>query len=119
MGGTVMRIVEFGADQASPIENYQSLLATSVPLADGAGECHVYCVRIAAGGSIGRHLAGFDQLFLVVEGAGWVEGGDGKREAISAGQGAFFEKGEMHAKGSDDGLVAVMVQMERMQGPQG
>lgn len=110
-----MRIVEFGADRATPIENYQSMLATSVPLADGAGESHVYCVRIAAGGPIGRHLAGFNQLFLVVEGSGWVEGGDGKRVAVAAGQGAFIEKGEMHAKGSDAGITAVMVQMENMQ----
>jgi hypothetical protein len=111
-----MRVVEFGREHARPIGQYDSVLATSVPLASGSGEAHFYFLWIAAGGSIGRHRAGFEQLFLAVEGAGWVEGGDGRRVGIAAGQGAVFEKGEMHAKGSGTGLGAVMVQVERLAG---
>ena len=114
-----MRIVEFGARAAAPIAGYGSVHATSVPLADGSGESHVYFVRLAAGGSIGRHRAGFGQLFLAVEGAGWVEGGDGRRVALAAGQGAVFDRGEMHAKGSETGLAAVMVQLEELRPPDG
>jgi len=64
--------------------------AASVPLGDGSGAVHVHAVRIAPGGSIGRHEAGFDQLFLVVEGSGWAEGGDGVRVDLPAGKGAFY-----------------------------
>ena len=109
-----MNVVDFRPARAAPITNFGSVLADRVRLADGQGEAHVYFLRIAAGGSIGRHPAGFDQLFLVVEGSGWAEGGDGRRVPLAAGQGAHFEKGEAHAKGSDAGLAAVMVQVERL-----
>jgi len=110
-----MKIVDFTPDRARPIELFESIAATSVPIGDGKGEAHVYAVRIAPGGEIGRHEAGFDQLFLVVEGSGWAEGGDGVREDLRAGRGAWFRKGEMHAKGSASGLTAIMVQVDRME----
>jgi len=110
-----MRVVDFTPGRASPIELYGSVAATSVPVGDGAGEVHVYAVRFAAGGSIGRHVAGFDQLFLVMEGSGWAEGDDGVRVDLPAGRGAFFRKGETHAKGSAGGATVVMVQADRME----
>ena len=106
-----MRIVDFSPERAEAITNYESVDATSVPLADGHGEAHFYCVRFAAGGHIGPHPTGFGQLFLCVEGRGWVEGGDGVRREVSAGQGACFERGEEHAKGSDHGMTAIMIQV--------
>jgi len=113
-----MKVVDFSPERCRPIELYGSVRATSVPLADGSGELHVYAVRIAPGGSIGRHEAGFDQLFLVMEGSGWAEGGDGVRVDLPAGKGAFFRRGEMHAKGSLAGLTALMVQADRMDPPE-
>jgi quercetin dioxygenase-like cupin family protein len=107
-----MRIVDFTPPQAQPIALFDSAGATSVALGDGEGEGHVYCVRIEAGGSIGEHIAGFGQLFLVVEGAGWAPGADGVRHLLRAGQGACFERGERHAKGSETGMTAIMVQMK-------
>ena len=109
-----MRRIEFTPDRADPIARFESVAASSVPLGHGEGEAHVYCVRFEAGGRIGRHEAGFDQLFLVVQGEGWAEGGDGERVTLSAGQGARFEKGEPHAKGSDVGMTAIMVQVSAL-----
>jgi len=37
--------------------------------------------------------------------------GDGVRQPLAAGQGAFIARGEVHAKGSDAGLTAIMVQL--------
>lgn len=105
-----MRIVRFTRDIAQPITLFDSAGAFSVALGDGRGETHVYCVQIDAGGSIGEHPAGLGQLFLVVEGSGWAAGADGVRVALHAGQGVYFERGERHSKGSDQGLTAIMVQ---------
>ena len=113
-----MEVVDFTPARARPIELFGSVRAASVPLGNGSGEVHVYAVRIAPGGSIGRHEAGFDQLFLVVEGSGWAEGDDGVRVDLPAGRGAFFRRGEMHAKGSEGGLAAIMVQTERFESPE-
>ena len=106
-----MRIVDFSEQYAKPIEAYESVGTSSIHLGDGDGEAPVYCVRFEPGGQIGRHPAGFGQLFLVVAGSGWVSGADGVRVELTAGQGAYFACGEMHAKGSDSGMTAIMVQM--------
>ena len=105
-----IRIVEFTAETSEPIESFSSILASAVPLARGVGESHVYAVHIEPGGEIGAHPAGFDQLFLIVQGSGWVAGSDGVRHSLAALQGAFVPKGETHAKGSEAGMVAIMVQ---------
>ena len=93
------------------VESYASHEATTTRLADGSGEAHAHLVRMAAGGIIDRHEAGFGQLWIVVEGSGWVAGEDGERHAVRPGDVAFFERGEHHAKGSESGMTAVMVQI--------
>jgi len=108
-----MHVIAFSAESALPISEFESQRARAQPLADGDGECHVYFVHLAAGGVIGPHPAGFDQLFLVASGSGWVAGPDGLRQPLSAGQGAVIARGEIHSKGSDAGLAAIMVQIER------
>jgi hypothetical protein len=34
---------------------------------------------------------------------------------LSAGQGAYFARGEMHSKGSDVGMKAIMIQVKELQ----
>ncbi len=109
-----MKIVPFGADVAEAIEGYESRSASSVALGDGTGEAHVYCLHIEPGGLIGRHPTGFGQLLLVVDGEGWAEGEDGLRVALRTGEAAYFAKGETHAKGSESGMTAVMVQVDSL-----
>lgn len=105
-----MQVLEFAAGH-EPITLYQSHGAHALPLADGRGEGHVYCIRFAPGGAIGPHEATFGQLFLVVAGSGWVSGGDGVTRSLGVGQGAVIGRGEVHAKGSDIGMTAIMVQL--------
>lgn len=108
----------FASDQSQPIELFSSDGARSVELAHGSGESHVYAVHIAPGGIIGPHPAGFDQFFLVVQGSGWVAGGDGVRIPVSASSGAFIPNGEVHSKGSDVGMLALMFQASAIRSPQ-
>lgn len=110
-----MKIINFSGRHAEPIELFESFRASSVHFGDGEGEAHVYCVRFGPGGKIGAHPAGFCQLFLVVEGSGWASGQDGKRVELTAGQGAYFTRGEMHSKGSDAGMTAIMIQVTELQ----
>ena len=93
------------------VERFSSRHATSTRLADGAGEAHAYLLHIEEGGVIDRHEAGFGQLWIVVEGEGWVVGDDGQRHEVRPGDIAFFERGEHHSKGSDSGMTAVMIQI--------
>ena len=109
-----MKVVDFSRESSRPIENFGSVSARSVHLADGEGEAHAYSVYIEAGGSIGTHPAGFGQLFLVIEGSGWVIGGDGQRVELERGQGAYIERGEQHSKGSEVGMAAIMLQVREL-----
>jgi hypothetical protein len=60
---------------------------------------------------IGEHPTGYGQFFLVIEGEGWVSGKDKRRKRLTVGQGAYFSRGEVHPKGSESGMTAIMVQV--------
>jgi quercetin dioxygenase-like cupin family protein len=110
-----MKLLDLGSERAEPITNFDSTGVSSVKGAAGSGNGHVYSLHFEPGGQIGRHPAGPAQLFFVVEGRGWVEGEDGVRREIRAGEAASFAPGELHAKGSEPGMVAVMVQLDRLE----
>lgn len=105
-----IRLFSFDAEQALPLERFASTGASSVELAHGRGEAHAYAIHFEPGGSIGPHPAGFDQLFLVVQGSGWVAGDDDVRLAVGTVCGAFIPNGEVRSKGSEAGMLAVMIQ---------
>jgi hypothetical protein len=109
-----MHLIDFGPDRATAVSEYASRGTRAQPLADGAGEAHVYAVHLDAGGEIGPHPAGFAQLWLVVDGEGWVAGADGVRHRVGAGTGALIARGELHAKGSERGCSAIMIQVAEL-----
>jgi quercetin dioxygenase-like cupin family protein len=106
-----MHIIDFTPEHAVPITAYHSRVASSQPLGDGHGEAHVHAVHFGPGGYIGPHPAGFGQLFCAMAGVGWVAGADGVRHELRTGQAAIFARGELHSKGSDTGLTALIVQI--------
>lgn len=97
------------------VSDFDSHSASAAPLASGMGEAHAYRLEFGPGGIIDRHVAGFGQLFVVVAGSGWVAGGDGVRRPVAPGDVAYFARGEEHAKGSDTGMTAVMVQVRDLE----
>jgi quercetin dioxygenase-like cupin family protein len=105
-----IRLFRFNASQAKPIEAYASSGASSCEIAHGQGCSHIYVVRFKPGGVIGPHPAGFDQVFLAVQGSGWIAGTDGIRQEVQEESGAFIPVGEHHSKGSKTGMLAVMIQ---------
>lgn len=106
-----MQILTWPSDAAVPIGEFGSQAAAAFPLASGSGEAHAYVVFLAPGGVIGPHPAGFGQLFVPLAGTGWVAGADGARRQVGPGQAACIARGEVHSKGSDRGLTALMVQV--------
>lgn len=111
-----MKILRFDSSLAERIGRrpYQVKLASSIELAEGEGEAHAYVLYFEPGGEIGAHEAGFGQLFFAVSGNGWVAGGDGVRVPLAEGEAAFISRGEIHSKGSETGLTALMVQIRNL-----
>jgi quercetin dioxygenase-like cupin family protein len=109
-----LKVLDFNAERALAISGLGSNAATAVPLTLPDGEAHVVCIRLGAGGVLGRHPAPVDQLFVVVEGEGWATGGDGERVPVAAGSAIYWDAGEEHESGSDAGLTAIVVESERL-----
>jgi quercetin dioxygenase-like cupin family protein len=112
-----VRVLRIGRDEAEAIERFESHGAWSRRLGDGSGEAHVYAIHFDAGGEIGPHEAGFDQLFVVVEGTGWGAGADGVRTPLRGGEAALFRRGDLHSKGSEEGMTALMIQVSELDAP--
>jgi quercetin dioxygenase-like cupin family protein len=71
-------------------------------------------ILLGPGGVVGRHPAAADQLFIVVEGEGWVSGSEGERASVAAGAAVFWAQGEEHESGTDSGLTAIVVESKRI-----
>lgn len=110
MGG--VRVVNLSHEIFTPIAAFGSAGAASIAVADGQGEAHIYSITFDPGGFIGPHRAGFGQLFLPTVGSGWVAGEDGDRSTLSPGQAGYISRGEIHSKGSEGGMTALMVQVK-------
>ncbi len=106
-----MEILRFATGPDTAVTAFGAIATWSRTWLDGVGEAHVHTVRIDAGGGLTPHPTGFAQLFVPLAGAGWVSGPDDVRVPLSVGEGAFFARGERHAKGSDTGLLALMIQV--------
>ncbi len=106
-----MRFIDLKRTPCDPITLFDSVRAASREFAIGNGDVHMHLVRFEAGGEIGEHPTGFAQLLLVIEGSGWAAGSDGRKVDLESGEGVIFDRDEMHSKGSDSGMTALMIQV--------
>ena len=110
-----MRFFRFDPAVGRPIDQFDSAQAVLSPIQRMTGELQIVCMHIGAGGVIGYHQAEPKQLFLVVQGEGWVRSSEQPEPvAIHAGQAAFWESGEWHASGSHAGMTAIVVESETL-----
>jgi quercetin dioxygenase-like cupin family protein len=109
-----VNVFEFGAEGGFEILGFGSRGAAAVPLTLPDGKAHVVCIRLAAGGLLGRHPASVDQMFVVVDGSGWVRGSEGERTPVDAGTVVYWNAGEEHESGSDLGMTAIVIEAERI-----
>jgi len=100
----------FDQTTARPIESFGSAQAGVTHLVSSPGPCFVVCIRLGAGGVLGRHRATENQLFLVVEGTGSVRAEAGDFAPIAAGQSAFWRAGEDHETRTETGLTAIVIE---------
>jgi hypothetical protein len=109
-----MRIIDLDGLATTPILEYQSTAAAAASIAQGRGDAHIHWLRFEAGGVIGPHPAGPAQLLIPIEGSGWAAGLDAVRYPIALGQVAFIASGEVHSKGSEGGMNALMIQLSAL-----
>jgi hypothetical protein len=109
-----MRLFRCDAEVGRPITAFGSIDLTMTPIARPAGFVQVGCMRLGAGGVLGYHQATIPQLFVVVDGAGWVRGEAPERYPIAAGQAAFWQADEWHESGTETGITAMVLEADEL-----
>ncbi|MGQ7280625.1 cupin [Brevibacillus thermoruber] len=107
-----MKLFRFDQGVGRTIDRYGSVHAAISRILRTPGAVSIGCIHLGPGGVLGYHPAVVHQLFLVVQGEGWVRGEEESRTPIRAGQAAFWTAGEGHESGSDSGLVAIVIEGE-------
>jgi quercetin dioxygenase-like cupin family protein len=108
-----MQLYRFDESAGKSVVEFGSSGAALAPIARPNGMAQVGCFYLAPGGRIGYHQATTPQLFLVVRGEGVVQG-DGREVPVLAGTAIFWDTSEWHEVRSDTGLVAIVVEAERL-----
>ena len=114
-----MRRFRFDAVDGVPAGRLDAGALKLKAIARTSGQTRVAAMYLGCGGELGRHPAALSQVFLVVHGSGWVSGRSGTRAPISAGEAVVWDADEEHAAGTDEGLVAIVVEGESMDVPSG
>jgi quercetin dioxygenase-like cupin family protein len=95
-----------------PIEAHGSRNASASIL--GRGDAHVVRIELGPDGLLGLHPASVPQLFVVIEGSGWVRTEHGEDEPVVAGTVVHWDAGESHETRTEQGLVALVVEAEEI-----
>ena len=109
-----MRIFRFDSEAGQPIDKYGSVNAVVSRVARLEMEAWINCIHLGAGGILGYHQAVVPQLFLVVEGEGWVRGTSSEQCAITAGHAVFWEAGEWHESGTGSGMTVIVIESSKL-----
>ena len=104
-----MQLLRFDSSAGWKVEAHVSDF-TLAPLTRPDGTVKAACFHIPPGGVVGFHEASVPQLFCVVSGSGWVTGADRQRVAVGPFDAAFWDTGELHESGSDEGMTAVVLE---------
>ncbi len=109
-----MRLYRFDPDVGRPIDRFGSANAVVSRIVRLATSAQINCITLGPEGAVGYHQAAAPQLFLVVQGEGWVRSEAPDRVPIRPGLAAFWEKGEWHETTTKVGLTAIVVEGESL-----
>ena len=105
-----MNIFRFDSDVGKEIEQFGSVKVIISKVVHLEAEAMINCVYLRPNGKIGYHQAATRQLFLLVEGQGWVRSESAEKHAVREGQAVFWEKDEWHESGTETGMTAVIIE---------
>lgn len=109
-----MKLFRFDAEVGRTIDRFGSINAMISRVTRTTGGAQIGCIHLGENGLVGYHQAVVPQLFLVVQGEGWVTGENREKVAIKAGQAAFWTAGEWHESGTATGMAAIVIESEQL-----
>ncbi|ULO06555.1 cupin [Paenibacillus sp. 19GGS1-52] len=109
-----MKIYDFTKEAGKSIEAFGSQQLIMSRILSESYSAHVGCMHLGEKGVIGWHQAPVAQLFLVVNGEGWVRAGQTAEVPISVGYAAYWTQGEWHETRTDQGLIAIIIESQHL-----
>lgn len=109
-----MKIFNFTQEFANQIINYDSVDAFYKRIMRTVEPTSIGFMYIEPGGVVGMHEAPVPQLFIVIQGEGWVCGADREQILLNAGEGVLWQTGQAHESGSDTGLTALILESKQI-----
>lgn len=109
-----MQLLKFKKEEANPVLNYDSIYTAYNKIIKTEIPTNFGFMYVESNGLIGRHEAPVPQLFIVIEGEGWVQGESDEKVELQKGEAVLWEKGESHVCGSQSGLTAIVIQSEKL-----
>jgi len=105
-----MNLYRFDAEVGESIDLYGSSGFVISKIARVFEDAVVHCAYLSPNGVIGYHQTIDYQLFLVVQGEGWVRCEESERVPIKIGQAAYWEKDEWHESGTATGMTVILIE---------
>ena len=107
-----MQIVHFTKNAADPLTDFLAQRASSVLLADAAGDTHLSCLHLEPGGSVTTPSIDHAAALLVVHGRINIISREGHdvNLTIHGGMGCVVARGETYAFRSDSGAIILIVE---------
>lgn len=109
-----MQLFKFGREEAKAVMNYDSISTLYSKILKTHVPTNIGLMYVEKNGLIGRHEAPVPQLFIVIEGEGWVQGESEEKVEIKTGEAVLWNKGESHVCGSSMGITAIVIQPEEI-----
>jgi hypothetical protein len=109
-----MKIFKFNKEIGKEILKYESRNSIFSKILNHSNPIQIGCISVGQDGIVGLHEATISQLFLVVQGEGWVSGKESTRYNIDSGYAAFWERGEIHESGSEEGMLVIVIESENL-----
>ncbi|GAB0167624.1 AraC family ligand binding domain-containing protein [Lysinibacillus sp. CTST325] len=108
-----MKLYRFSKENGKNITQFNSnfimsrVINTEVPASIG-------CMYLEENGVIGYHQAVVPQLFLIIEGEGYVRNEQEQYYQVQPGDAVFWEKDEWHETKTDKGLTGIVIESEQL-----
>jgi len=105
-----MKLYRFDREVGKSIDAYNSSRFIIARIARLFEEAVINCAYLETNGVIGYHQVTIPQVFLVVQGEGWVRNETSERVSIKAGEAVYWGKDEWHESGTERGMTAIIIE---------
>jgi len=105
-----MRIFRIESENGYEIREHGSASVFLSSIIDVNRSATIHWMHFDPHGSIGGHYLTNPQIFLIVEGDGWVKSNNPEPIPVTMEDGVFWDTGEWHEAGSESGMTVILIE---------